>query len=121
MEKRKGALISIERDVLEHRMRQYLDPTIDWDSARAIVPGLTTDAARFDAKSARKLLMAREGFDSGRIQRFMVLPFDARWCYHTTVRPIWNEPRPAYSAQLWNGNAFVVTRRIAVASDEGRP
>jgi hypothetical protein len=121
LEKRRGALVSVDRAVLERRMRAYLDPAVDWETARALAPGLTTDAARFDAKLARQRLQAGEPFDPSAIRRFMVLPMDVRWCYYTGVRPIWNESRPQYAAQCWEGNAALATRKTAVANPEGVP
>ncbi len=55
------------------------------------------------------------------MRRFVARPFDQRWCCYTTVRPLWNEPRPDYAAQCWAGNAALVTRRRGVAHPEGVP
>lgn len=95
MEKRGGALIDVDRDALEKRMKTYYDTRVEWESLKSMGAMLTSDAARFDARNARSKLLAAETFDHGRIRRFAVRPFDHRWCYYSGVRPLWNEPRPS--------------------------
>ena len=121
MEKRGGALIDIDRESLEKRMRTYYDTRVEWDSLKSMGAMLTSDAARFDARNARSKLLAAETFDHGRIRRFAVRPFDHRWCYYSGVRPLWNEPRPSFWAQCWEDNAFLMTRPAGVADPEGPP
>jgi hypothetical protein len=121
MEKRGGALMDMDRDALAERMRRYYDPAVSWETLAAYDPRLTTDAARFDAKSARTKVLSAESFDSNRIQRYALRPFDTRWCYYSEVRPLWNEPRPALWAQNWEGNAFLLSRMNAATDDEGSP
>ena len=121
MEKRGGALIDIDRDDLEKRMRTYYDTRVEWDSLKAMGAMLTSDAARFDARNARSKLLAAETFDHGRIRRYALRPFDHRWSYYSGVRPLWNEPRPSLWAQCWEDNAFLMTRPAGVANPEGPP
>ncbi len=121
MEKRGGALIDTDRDKLEARMRDYFDARIPWQEYKGAHKALTQDAARFSAKDARGKAIHAESFDSARICRYALRPFDARWCYYTPVRPVWNEPRPALWAQHWKGNSFFITRPAGVASPEGVP
>ncbi|MGH8736539.1 MAG: type ISP restriction/modification enzyme [Burkholderiales bacterium] len=121
MEKRGGALIAIDREALEHRMRRYFDSTVEWNELRSENPGLTEDAARFEAKKAREKVIAVETFRKERIRRYALRPFDSRFCYYTGVRPLWNEPRPSLWAQCWEGNSFLMTRPAGVASPEGVP
>ncbi len=121
MEKRGGALISINRQELVERMRQYFDPKTNWSTLKMQKPGLTENAARFDAKAARAKVLAAESFDEERVSRYSVRPFDTRWCYFSGVRPLWNEPRPSFRAQCWKGNRFLMTRPAGVASPEGSP
>ncbi|MBI3665336.1 MAG: N-6 DNA methylase [Acidobacteria bacterium] len=121
MEKRGGALIDIDREKLEKRMRAYFDPKFDWGEYRALGHGLTEPQARFDPKAARKKAISAEKFSPARLVRYAVRPFDVRWCYYTAVRPIWNEPRPSLWGQCWEGNQFFMTRPTGVASPEGVP
>jgi len=119
LEKRKGALIDTDRAALEDRMRKYFDPRLPWDAACSQVRGLGRDAARFDAKHAREKAIAAGPFDPASIRPLVVMPLDVRWCYYTTVRPLWNEPRPKYGRQCWSGNGAIVCRRKAEANPEG--
>jgi hypothetical protein len=121
MEKRSGALIGHDRAALEKRMRLYYDPLAEWDSLRALKTGLTRDAARFDAKKAREKISKAEDFQPVQLRRYALRPFDTRWCYYSSERPLWNEPRPSLWAQCWKGNAFLMSRPSGVASPEGCP
>ena len=109
-EKRAGALFDIDRSALESRMRSYFDPDVSWEQLLALNSGLTAEAARFEPRKARAKVCASEGFDSTRLRRYVVRPFDTRWCYYTPIRPLWNEPRPSLWAQLWDGNRFLISR-----------
>jgi len=121
MEKRAGALIDMDRGRLEARMLAYLDPGLSWEEYKASYAILTDNAGRFDAEDTRAKAIRREPFSLGRLCRYTVRPFDTRWCYYTSVRPIWNEPRPALWAQHWKGNSFLIMRPAGVAAPEGVP
>ena len=121
MEKRGGALIDIDREALDKRMRTYYDTEVDWDSLKAMGAMLTSDAAAYDAKNARQKLLAAETFDHGRIRRYAVRPFDHRWCYYSSVPPLWNRARPSLWAQCWDGNAFLISRVHPAKDPEGAP
>ena len=121
MEKRGGGLIDIDREALEKRMRAYFDPAVTWAELEALNGGLTRNAARFDARKTRDKLLAIERFNPERLRRYAVRAFDSRWCYYLPVRPLWNEPRPRYWEQCWEGNAFFMTRFRSSAAPEGVP
>jgi len=121
LENRKDGLISIDLEPLEFRMGKYYDSSVGWEDLKLISVGLTSNAARFDAKNTRKKVLKSESFDLNRIKSLMVRPMDKRWCYYSLVRPLWNEPRPNYIEQSFPGNSFLVTRRKGVANPEGVP
>jgi len=121
MEKRGGALVDIDCDALETRMRAYFDKALDWDGYRLSHSALAEDCARFDAQKAREKALKGEPFQETRVVRYALRPFDTRWCYYTAIRPVWNEPRPQLWKQLFPGNAFLSTRPSGVASPEGFP
>ena len=120
-EDRGKALISIDRRIIEHRMRLYFDNSVEWNDIYALGTGLTKDVPRFDAKKCRSKLLASEGFDPARLLPFVMRPFDLQWCYYSTVRPLWREPRPNLWRQYQHGNAFLLSRATQVASPEGVP
>lgn len=121
MEKRSGALISVDKDVLERRMQMYYNRDEEWQNLLAQNTGLTSDAARFNARKAREKVLASETYTPFHLQRYALRPFDIKWCYYSIVRPLWNEPRPSLWAQCWEGNHFLMSRPAGVASPEGMP
>jgi len=120
-EMRKGALMDIDRSVLEKRMQLYFDPSVDWSIIEKLGIGLAKDGGRFDAKTTRMKLQKLDKFNPGQVIRYTLYPFDSRWCYHSTIRPLWNEPRPMLAAQNWQGNSFFVTRMMAERPNEQVP
>jgi len=121
MEKRGGALMDINRTALEQRMQMYYDPSVGWDALAALNTGLTKDAAGFDARKVRPKVQVSEQYQSTRLRRYALRPFDTRWCYYSDVSPLWNRSRPPLWAQCWPGNAFLLTRFKGAAEPEGSP
>jgi hypothetical protein len=121
MEKRFGGLIDLDKTALERRRKKYYDPDQSWEVLKKISPGLTKDAARFDARKAREKVLKSEQYEPTHIRRYALRPFDSRWCYYSAVRPLWNEPRPTLWEQCWEGNTFLLTRFNAAKDPEGSP
>ena len=121
LEKRKGALVSFDKSLLDQRMRLYFDPSVTWSQVRSLGTGLTQDAAVYDAAKVRQRLLSSERFDAANVRRMMLLPMDLRWCYHTLGAGLWNRARPEYSQQVRSGIPTVVIRKHAVANPEGIP
>ncbi len=121
MEKRGGALIDIDKKALDKRMRAYFDPKLDWEAYKALGYGLTDKQASFDPKAARARALSAEAFDSQRLVKYVVRPFEIRQAYYTAVPSVWNRARPSLWAQLWEGNEFFVTRVNASTNPEGAP
>jgi Type ISP C-terminal specificity domain/N-6 DNA Methylase len=121
MEKRGGGLMDIEKAVLEKRMRDYYNLDIDWDSLKLKTPELTKNAARFDARNARNKIAQGERFNSSHLVRYALRPFDNRWSYYSSIRPLWNEPRPELWNQYEGGTQFLMARPAGVANPEGAP
>lgn len=121
MEKRGGALMSIDRDVLETAMRDYFDAGLSWEEYKARQRGLTEAAAGFAPEGAREKAIAAESFDGDRLRRYALRPFDTRWCYYTPINPIWNRARPTLWRNCFEGNAFVLSRVNPANDPEGAP
>ncbi|MCL5124791.1 MAG: N-6 DNA methylase [Deltaproteobacteria bacterium] len=121
MEKRNGALIDLDREALEARMKMYYEREVDWDTLRRSGHGLTVNAAGFEAKKARSKVISAEDYQSDRILPYVMRPFDKRWCYYSLVSPLWNRARPNLWEQSWEGNSFFLSRFKAAKDQEGSP
>ena len=121
MEKRGGALIDVDRDALEARMRDYFNADLSWEEYKARQTALTEDAAGFTPDKTRAKAIVAESFDADLLRRYALRPFDTRWCYYTAVNPVWNRARPPLWRQCFKGNGFVMSRPGGVADPEGTP
>ncbi|HVS88612.1 MAG TPA: type ISP restriction/modification enzyme [Candidatus Acidoferrum sp.] len=121
MEKRGGSLMDMDKVNLEKRMRAYFDSGVEWDSLKTISPELTTNAARFDAKKTRQKVLVTQKFDADMTKRYALRPLENCWIYYSSVRPLWNEPRPTLWKQCWDTNSFLVSRFKAAKDPEGPP
>ena len=120
-EDRGKSLISMDRSILEQRMRIYFDRACDWKDIDGLGTGLTKDVPRFDAKKCRSKLLATERFDPTRLMRLAMRPFDLQYCYYSPVRPLWREPRPDYYANYAPGAPVLVSRFKGTRMTEGPP
>ncbi|MEP7289908.1 MAG: type ISP restriction/modification enzyme [Chloroflexota bacterium] len=121
MEKRGGALIDIDREALERRMQMYYDAAVTWDSLEALKTGLTVNATGFDAQKVRTKVRQAESYTVTHVRRYALRPFDTRWCYYSSVSPLWNRSRPDLWAQVWDGNEFLMSRFKSAKDSEGTP
>ena len=120
-EMRRGALMAYESDTLRDRMKAYFDPKTDWATFAALGTGLSKDAGRFNPKTTRSRFQKAEEFEQARLKRYAPYPLDNRWCYYSSVRPLWNEPRPELVSQRADEESFLIVRRFAERPREGRP
>jgi predicted helicase len=118
---RGGALIDIDKNQLEFRMKKYFDKNTDWDSLKNLKTGLTEDAVGFNAKNVRNKTVLTEEFNLQNIVSYMARPFDKRWCYYSTHSTLWNRPRPRLYAQCVHNNKFLISRMNTAATPEGMP
>lgn len=121
LDNRQEALISHDKEKLSDKVKKYLDPEISWEELATVIPEITKNYARFDARKARTKILAAEPFIKENLRRVFMRPMDNRWCYYTSVRPIWTETRPKYVQQCWSGNTTLVSRRKGIADPEGPP
>lgn len=121
MEKRGGALIDIDKEALEQRMRAYFDRNVPWEEVSAVAPTLTKNAADYDARRVRTRALNEEAYSPSQVVRYAARPFDEQWCYYSDIPSLWNRSRPALWRQLWPGNAFLLTRFRCPKPDEGVP
>ena len=118
-EDRANALIDISRDILEARMKNYLDPNVTWDAIAAKEFGLVRRSASFDPQKVRVKALKETRYRPENIKRYLFRPDDIRWCYFTSVPNIWKRCRPELWKQSWKGNGFLLSRPTGVARPEG--
>jgi Type ISP C-terminal specificity domain/N-6 DNA Methylase len=118
-EDRRKSLFSTEREVVCERLTAYFDSTIVWDELKRIVPGLTNDVPRFDAKAARASVLKKESYDEARVVRYALRPFDVQWAYYCPVRPLWREPRPEYWQAFQTCKRWLIGRFKQAKDPEG--
>jgi len=121
VERRAGALIDIDKTLLESRMRAYFDPSLGFSEITNICYGLTREASGFNPKKARETALKLEGFDPNKIKKYLVRPFDSQWCYYTLAPTIWSRPSRQIFEQCWQGNAFIGSRPTGASEPEGPP
>lgn len=117
-EMRHGALIDIDRAVLESRMLAYFDQRVDPEHLAEISSALCRNAAGYEARKIRARILGREVFDVARIVRYSLYPFDTRWAYFSTAPTLWNRPRPVLVRQRFPGNRFLITRMASERPSE---
>ena len=90
-------LVSIDRDVLETRLRDYFDPKISDEEIRAKYPLVMAPSGGFDPKSTRDALRKR-GRLPDNIMRYTYRPFDIRWMYWEAETKLLDRNRAEYLA-----------------------
>jgi hypothetical protein len=121
-ENRGYSFIDTDKNILAERISQYFDKNVSWEDLERLNTGLTKDVARFDAKKARdKILKLHEKFNQKMLLRYLLRPYEVKWCYYTQIRPLWNESRPSLFIHQFEGNSFLVSRPAGVATPEGIP
>ncbi len=107
---RDDAVVDIDRDRLEARMRKYFDPTVSHDEMRRTIPGVMDDSARFPAVATRDQLLKR-GYLPQNIVRYYYRPFDARWLYWEPETKLLDEKRSEYFPNVFAGNLWIEARQ----------
>jgi hypothetical protein len=121
VERRAGALISIEREPLDARMKSYFDANVSNDEIRAIYASLMMTGNRIVGPEARKKVLSEHRFNAAAIVKYPFKVFDIRWSYLENLRPLFSEPSPELLSHRMEGNGFFITRDTADKSPEGPP
>jgi len=92
---RDESLVSVDKQTLEKRMREYFDPSQSNSNLSKHSPSLFKVGNRFDPISTRSTLL-QHGYDSGKVVRYLYRPFDVRWLYWHPYTKLLDEKRPEY-------------------------
>jgi hypothetical protein len=118
-ELRNEALIDLDQKHLSERMQRYFNADEPFAVLQEDDCGLVRSMARFEASRARNNLLKSEVFRVKNLRRFHQRVFEEKWCYHTTTRPIWNDPRPELAAIIGPNNPALVSRAYRERPNEG--
>ncbi len=121
VERRAFALISMDRNALELRMKAYFDKTVSDEEVAGLHSALMMTGNRIVGPEARAKLLSESSYDERHIAVYPFKPFDVRWCYLDNIRPLFSEPSPKLIAQGFDGNRFFITRDTADKNSEGPP
>ncbi len=121
VERRAGALIAVDRDPLESRLRAYFDAAVPDAEVAALYASLMMTGNRIVGPGARRKLLKEHAFDPAHIVRYPFKVFDMRWAYLANIRPLFSEPSPDLLQQRVEGNKFLITRDTADKRLEGPP
>lgn len=95
---RDDLVTSIEREELQERMRDYLDPNVSDEEADRLAPGIMKDSAGFQARAVRAALQER-GLRPWQIWPFAYRPFDTRWIYWEPTTNLLDRKREEYMSR----------------------
>ncbi|MBN2139183.1 MAG: N-6 DNA methylase [Sedimentisphaerales bacterium] len=118
---RGGVLIDVDKDVLVERLKTYYDKNLNWDCVKERQPSLGNGLSDETLGKQREVILKKGPYEEGNLCKILLRPFDKRWCYHSTVKPLWNRARSDFRKQCWQGNAFLISRFNVQASPEGVP
>ncbi len=119
-ENRGEALIDLDRDVLERRMRHFLDDKRNVEQIDPeIADGLLEPWSGYDAAATRKRMLKDSAFDTERLKLFQTKPFDVRWAYIDPTPKLWNRPRPQFLEAAKVGSDFLLFRKRSPRALDG--
>jgi hypothetical protein len=121
VERRAGALISIDRRPLESRMQSYFNAKLSNEAIRSIYASLMMTGNRIVGPLARKKILSEHNFEASAIVKYPFKVFDLRWSYLANLRPLFSEPSPDLLCHRMKGNGFFITRDSADKIPEGPP
>jgi len=109
---RDEALVDIDRERLEERMRKYYNPKVSDEEIAQVAPRLMESTQRFNAQGVRSYLVKR-GFHPEGIVRHAYRPFDLHWLYWESETDLLDRKRSEYFAQIFEGNAYFASEQKA--------
>jgi hypothetical protein len=103
-------VIDIDRQRLEHRIRQYFDPSVDHEAIRQLMPSAMPISEKGKAEVTRDFLRKR-GFRADWIVRYCYRPFDVRWLFWDGEAKLLDRNRSEYVPHVFSGNIWLEARQ----------
>jgi len=121
-ENRQGALISVDRQRLEDRMKLYFNRSAKDAEVSDACPELMDEAAGYDPRKVRdNLLGAKVRYDANAIVPLSYRPLDDWFVYWHGESKLLNRSRPDFQAQCWKGNMFIAASQTARKGGSNEP
>jgi hypothetical protein len=118
-EDRRFALISLGREELILRMKNYFDKTVSMDEVIKLHKGFGINSITYNGEKVRNRLLQLSSYKEERLMRYVFRPFDLRWCYYEPLAGLWHRASPKRAEQVWPGNLFIISRPSGKANPEG--
>jgi predicted helicase len=99
-------LVSIDREMLNERIKSYFDPKVSHDELRSRFRAVMTASGRYDPIKTRDTLLKR-GMLPDNIIPYAYRPFDIRWVYWEPETKLLDEKRSEYMEDVAPGNIFL--------------
>jgi hypothetical protein len=103
-------VIDIDRERLDKRIREYLDPNTGNEQIANRFPAAMKKTGRFDPVKTREELLAA-GFKPWQILRYVYRPFDLRWIYWEPRTRLIGEKSEDYLEQLFDSTFWIEARQ----------
>ena len=104
---RDGFLVDIDLDRLKMRIGDYFNPDMSHEDIARRHPRVMKDTGRFDARTAREVLLKRGGPSQSGFVRLTYRPFDNRWLYWEAETKLLDEKRAEYKPHVFLGNMWL--------------
>jgi hypothetical protein len=103
-------VIDIDRDRLDKRIKEYLDPKTSNEQIAIKFPPAMKKTGRFDPAKTREELLPL-GFKPWQILRYVYRPFDLRWIYWEPKTRLIGEKSEDYLEQLFDATPWLEARQ----------
>ena len=110
---RDEAVIAFDPKLLSKLMSNYYSYTVTNEELAKQNSTLMKDAARYNPRKTRKLLLEKSEFREDRIIRYCYRPLDSRWLYWEEKGKLLNEKRKEFFAQVFESNSFLSSTQQA--------
>ena len=103
-------VVDIDRERLEARMKNYLEPSISHEQFSQELPEAMEDGYMYKAKEIRTTLQQR-GFRSWEVLRYCYRPFDLRWVYWEPETSLLRRKVEQYVEQMIGATTWLEARQ----------
>ncbi len=100
-------LVDIDRDRLEHRLKDYFNPALSHEEIARRYPLIMKPVDYFDAIATRETLLRRGGPTEKGFIRYTYRPFDIRWLYWEAETKLLNDKRADYLSHVFDDNLWL--------------